>query len=93
MIIQQKQSPNLFNARVEKGSNCGSDHYSVMGKLVHPFRHLNQNRQKSPEKPKPQEIHQHNLHLSQQERMRQLYKNRLNEKLMNLQKKKMRMLK
>ena len=34
---------------------------------------------------KIQEIHQYNLHLLQQESIRQLYENLLNEKLMNLQ--------
>ena len=50
---------------------------------------MNQNKQKSSEKPKTQEIHQYNLHLLQQESIRQLYINRLNEKLTNLQKMKM----
>ena len=70
-------------------SNCGSDHYLVTAKLVYPFRHLNHNNWKSHEKPKTQEIHQYNLHLLQQESIRQLYINRLNEKLTNLQKMKM----
>jgi hypothetical protein len=46
---------------------------------------LNQNKQKSPEQLKTQEIHQYKLHLFQQESIRQLYQNRLDEKLMNLQ--------
>ena len=45
----------------------------------------NKNNWKSHEKPKTQEIHQYNLHLLQQESIRQLYQNRLTEKLMNLQ--------
>ena len=74
-----------MDARVKRGPNCGSDHYLVTAKLVYPFRHLNQNNWKSHEKPKTQEINQYNLHLLQQESIRQLYQNRLNEKLMNLQ--------
>ena len=46
---------------------------------------MNQVEQKSHENPKTQEIHQYNLHLLQQESIRQLYQNRLNEKLTNLQ--------
>ena len=46
---------------------------------------MNQNNWKSHEKPKTREIHQYHLHLLQQESIWQLYKNRFNEKLMNLQ--------
>ena len=46
---------------------------------------MNQNNSKSHEKPKTQEIHQYNLHLLHQESIQQLYQNRLNENLMNLQ--------
>ena len=53
--------------------------------MVYPFGHLNQNKWKSHEKPKTQEVHQYNIHLLQQESIRQLYKNRLNEKIINIQ--------
>ena len=80
-IIKQKQGSNILDARIKRGPNFGSDHYLVTAKLVYPFRHLNQNNWKSHEKSKTQEIHQYNLHLLQQESIRQLYQNQLNEKL------------
>ena len=46
---------------------------------------MKKNNRKSHEKPKTQEMHQYNLHLSQQEYIRQLYQNRFKEELMNLQ--------
>ena len=52
---------------------------------MYPLRYLNLNKQKSHENPKTQEMHQYNLHLIQQKNIRQLYQNRVNEKLMNLQ--------
>ena len=59
-MVKQKQGSNILDARVKRGSNCGSDHYLFTAKLVYPFRHLNQNNWKSHEEPKTQEVHQYN---------------------------------
>ena len=46
---------------------------------------MDQDEQKSPETPKTQKIHQYNLHFLQQESIKRLYQNRIDEKLINLQ--------
>lgn len=85
IIVRKNTSITIKDVRVKRGAECGSDHRLLLGRMGFPwnFNKTKNMKKDTPEKPNntiSQEV-KFNLHLLQDESIRQLYQKRLDQKL------------
>jgi len=81
IIVKQKLKFQIHDVRVQRGINCGSDHYVVRANMYLPIRGRTSNRDKHDENYEKITYLKYNLDSFQHESTQYLYKKRLDEKL------------
>jgi endonuclease/exonuclease/phosphatase family metal-dependent hydrolase len=81
IIVKQKSKFQIHDVRVQRGINCGSDHYVVRAKVYLPIQGKTNNMDKQEENQEKFMYSKYNLDSFQHESTVYLYKKRLDEKL------------
>ena len=81
IIVKQKSKLQIHDVRVQRGINCGSDHYVVRGKVYLPIRGRTNNTDKHEDNYETFMHLKYNLESFQNESTQYLYKKLLDEKL------------
>ena len=81
IIVKQKSEFQINDVRVQRGINCGSDHYVVRAKVYLPIRGRTSNTNKHEENYEKFIYLKYNLYSFQHESAQYVYKKRLDGKL------------
>ena len=83
IIVKQRPTFQVYDCRVKRGANCGTDHHLVLAKLVYPYPKKQEKNKPDRESPKTQKVTnpRYKLHLLHQSSIQYLYQRRLTTEL------------